>query len=68
MKKTAGKIKPQTTIVSVAVTTAGPVSMKAVREWVEDAVRDKMDFGKSHVSNEAITRITVRRDANMKRP
>lgn len=70
MAKTKPKPKPQTTIVRVAVTTEGPVSMKAVREWVAAHVAVP---GYRHIGIAAgdrliaVTKVAVKRDADIER-
>ena len=69
MKAKRKTVKPQTTIVHVAVTTAGPVPMKAVREWVlrlMEIAELPAWLGVDDWS--AVTKITVKRDANIERP
>jgi hypothetical protein len=62
------KPKPQTTIVHVAVTTAGPVPMKRVREWVLAELTNWSVVPEVKIIGDRITKVTVKRDANIERP
>ncbi len=64
----AGKVKPQHTIVQVKVTTAGPVTMKAVREWLEADERLGSWHVNTHIAGVPLLEITVKRDAHIEEP
>ena len=66
------KPKPQTTIVHVAVTTAGPVPMKSVRLWLASRfspvrLKDFRGFLMPNGDLVPLVRVTVKHDANRER-
>ena len=62
------KPKPQTTIVHVAVTTAGPVPMVRVREWVADEMCLPTVYRGIDIDGVRLVSAHVKHDANIERP
>ena len=61
--------RAQVTLVTVAVTTAGPVTMKAVRDAVSKELQYMVGWP-LYFPQDAfeVTKVTVKRDANIERP